>query len=177
MTFSCNWELLGYSIKECSVGYNSGWPEMFVSCMGYLLGIVRNFYSYISNCPNTFVFSTSGRIWKLKYPGIVLYCCSGHCCPMHCDLFKNYCAPPNLGITRTSICRLNFARRPIFSGLSSLTSLKSQTRNPQLKVLPGGLVLRIFTSWKNASSSAGFEPANHGSRGEHVTPRPPIGGR
>jgi hypothetical protein len=30
---------------------------------------------------------------------------------------KIYYAPPNLGITRTSICRLNFAQRPIFSGL------------------------------------------------------------
>ena len=48
---------------------------------------------------------------------IVLYWRDGHCCPMHCDLFKFYCAPPNLGITRMWICRLNFAQRPIFSGL------------------------------------------------------------
>ena len=27
-------------------------------------------------------------------------------------------------------------------------------------------------SWKNPSTSAGFEPVNLGSRGEHVTPRP-----
>ena len=45
-------------------------------------------------------------------------------------------------------------------------SLKSQTRDPQLKVPPGGLVLRIFTSLKNPSTSVGFEPANLGSRGE-----------
>ena len=31
--------------------------------------------------------------------------------------FKICCAPSILGITRTSICRLNFAQRPIFSGL------------------------------------------------------------
>ena len=31
--------------------------------------------------------------------------------------FKIYCAPPNLGIARTWICRLNFAQMPIFSGL------------------------------------------------------------
>ena len=43
----------------------------------------------------------------------------------------------------------------------------SQTRDPQLKVPPGGLVLRIFTT------STGCEPANLGSCGEHVTPRPP----
>ena len=30
-----------------------------------------------------------------------------------------------------------------------LTSLKSQTRDPQLKIPPGGLVLRIFTSYYN----------------------------
>ena len=52
-----------------------------------------------------------------------------------------------------------------------LTSLKSQTLDPQLNVPPVGLVLRMFTSWKNPSTSAGFEPANLGSLGEHVTPR------
>ena len=51
---------------------------------------------------------------------IVLYCIEGggHCCPIHCDLFDIYCAPPNLCITRTWICRLNLTQRPIFSGLS-----------------------------------------------------------
>ena len=34
-------------------------------------------------------------------------------------------------------------------------------------------MLRIFTSCKNPSTSVGFEPANLGSRGEHVSPRPP----
>ena len=89
--------------------------------------------------------------------------------------FKIYCALPNLGrpITRTWICRLNFAQTPIFSGLRFFNDLKSQTRDPQLKVPPGGLELRIFTSWKNPSTSAGFQPANLGSRGEHVTSRPP----
>ena len=52
-------------------------------------------------------------------------------------------------------------------------SLKSQTRDPQLKVPPGGLVLRIFTSRKNPLTSVWFEPTNLGSRGKHVTPRPP----
>ena len=56
---------------------------------------------------------------------------------------------------------------PIFK----FANLKSQTRDPQLKVPPWGLVLRIFTSWKNPSTSAGFEPANLGSGGEHVSPR------
>ena len=35
-------------------------------------------------------------------------------------------------------------------------------------------MLRIFTFWKNPSTSVGFEPANFRSRGEHVTPRPLI---
>ena len=54
------------------------------------------------------------------------------------------CAPPKVGI-RTWIWRLNFAQRHIFQ---ALTSLKSQTWDHQLKVPPGGLGLRIFTSWK-----------------------------
>ena len=61
-----------------------------------------------------------------------------------------------------------------FQAWGSLTSLKSQTRDPQLKLPPGGLVLRIFTSWKkNPSTLVRFEPANLGSRGEHVTPSSP----
>ena len=82
---------------------------------------------------------------------IVLYCIvlcwwGRHCCPMHYDRFKIYCAPPNLGITRTWICRLNFAQRFIFSGLRFFN--EPEISNPQLKVPPGGLVLRNFTSWK-----------------------------
>ena len=47
--------------------------------------------------------------------------------------FKIYCAPPNLDITRTWICWLKF------SDLRLLTSLKSQTRDPQFKSLPEDL--------------------------------------
>ena len=60
----------------------------------------------------------------------------------------------------------------LFQAWGSLTSLKSQTRDTQVKVPFGGHVLRIFTSWKNSSTSAWFEPANLGSRGEHSPPRP-----
>ena len=63
---------------------------------------------------------------------------------------------------------INFSQRPIFQAWGSLTSLKSQTRDPDPKVPPGGLVLRIFTSWKNDSTSAGFEPASLESRREHI---------
>ena len=51
-----------------------------------------------------------------KYLYLYLFWLGGHCCPMHCDDFKIYCAPLNLGI-RPWICRLNFAERPIFSGM------------------------------------------------------------
>ena len=84
--------------------------------------------------------------------------------------FKVYCAPPNLGKTRTWICRLNFAQRPIFSGLRFFNEPEISDSGPQLKVPPRRLVLKIFTSWKNPSTLAGFEPANLGSRDEHVTP-------
>ena len=60
--------------------------------------------------------------WSRGQYCIVLYCFvlfwwGGYCFPMHCNLFKIYCVPLNLGITRTLICWLNFAQRPIFSGL------------------------------------------------------------
>ena len=45
-------------------------------------------------------------------------CCDGwSLLPNALPPFKIYCAPPNLGIIRTWICRLNIARRPIVSGL------------------------------------------------------------
>ena len=56
------------------------------------------------------------QIFLLKFD-IVLYWWGDHCCPIHCDLFKIYCAHPNLGISRTWIFRLNFAQRSVFSGL------------------------------------------------------------
>ena len=34
-------------------------------------------------------------------------------------------------------------------------------------------VLRIFFALKNPTASAGFEPANLGTKGQHATPRPP----
>ena len=33
-------------------------------------------------------------------------------------------------------------------------------------------VLRIFFASKNPTASAGFEPANLGTKGQHATPRP-----
>ena len=72
--------------------------------------------------------------------------------------FQIYCAPPNLRITRTWICRLKFVQRYFFQTWGSLMSLKSQTRETQLKVPPEGLVLRIFTSWKIHRPQPGLNP-------------------
>ena len=48
---------------------------------------------------------------------------------------------------RPKRCASESAGRQVTTlALKRLKSLKSQTRYPQLKVLPGGLVLRIFTS-------------------------------
>ena len=46
------------------------------------------------------------------------------------------------------------------SGLRFFNEPEFSDSDPQLKVPPGGIVLRIFTSWKNPSTSAGFESAN-----------------
>ena len=40
--------------------------------------------------------------------------------------------------------------------------------------LPEDLCTRFLRPEKNPSTSVGFEPADLGSRAEHVTPRPPI---
>ena len=57
--------------------------------------------------------------------------------------FSDLCAPPNLGsITRTCIWRLNFAQRPIFSGLRFFSEPEISDSGPPDKVP----VLRIFTS-------------------------------
>ena len=70
--------------------------------------------------------------------------------------FQIYCAAPNLGITRTWIRQLNFALMLIFSGLRFFNEPEISDLGLQLKVPPGGLVLGIFTTWKNLSTSAGL---------------------
>ena len=40
--------------------------------------------------------------------------------------------------------------------------------------LPKEGVLRIFFALKNPTASAGFEPANLGTKGQHATSRPPT---
>ena len=74
--------------------------------------------------------------------------------------FWNLLCFPNLD-PRTWICRLNFAQRPIFSGLRFFNEPEISDVVPSLK------------SWKNPSTSARFELANLESRDEHSTLRPP----
>ena len=67
---------------------------------------------------------------------------------------------------------IKFCSEAYFFSLGvSLTSLKSQTQDPQIKVPPTGGA-QDFYVLKNPSTSAEFEPANLGFRDEHVTPRP-----
>ena len=62
--------------------------------------------------------------------------------------FQIYCAAPNLGITRTWIFRLNFAQRPIFSGLRFFNEPEISDSGPPAWSPSRRNVLRIFTSWK-----------------------------
>ena len=55
----------------------------------------------------------------------------------------------------------------------SLTSLKSKTRYQCLKSLPEDLCSGILRPEKSIDLSRFLNPWNLGSRGEHVTPRPP----
>ena len=50
---------------------------------------------------------------------------------------------------------------------------KSTTWDKRLSSLPKEGVLRIFFALKNPTASAGFEPENLGTKGQHATSRPP----
>ena len=72
--------------------------------------------------------------------------------------FQDLLCSPNLDITRTWMCRLNFTQRPIFSGFKFFNEPEISDSRPQLKVPPGELVLRIFTSWKIHRPQSGLNP-------------------
>ena len=61
---------------------------------------------------------------------------------------------------------IKFCSDTYFSGLS----LKSQPREPQLKIPPEAYAQRFYVL-KNPSISAGFDPTNLGSRGEYCCPK------
>ena len=155
-----------YLLKNCLL-FQVGIPRLKkMSICGYYVfscQLTRSSHS-IHRLECVSVYCDCIVLYYIVFYCIVLYCRGEHCCPMYCDLLKIYCAPPNLGISRTWICRLNFAQRPISSGSRYFNEPEFSDSGPQLKIPPGGLVFRIFTSWKNPSTSAVFEPANLGSR-------------
>ena len=112
-------------------------------------------------CTDTLEFALHLNIFCICFDGVVI------AAQRTATFLKINCAPSNLGI-RTWMCRLNFAQRPIISGLRFFNEPEISDSGPL-----EGLVLRIYTSWQNPSTSVGFEPANLGSRGKHFTPRPP----
>ena len=92
---------------------------------------------------------------------------------MHCDLFSLYllCSPRFKYYLDVNM-PIKFCSEAYFFRLEVLYEPEISDSGPQLKVPPGGLILRILRPEKNPSTSAGFEHANPGSRGEHVIPRP-----
>ena len=62
--------------------------------------------------------------------------------------FKIYCAPSSSGITRRWVCRLNFAQRPIFSGLRFFK--ESEIWDSGFPAYRPSRRVRIFTSWKKS---------------------------
>ena len=83
---------------------------------------------------------------------LYLFWWGGHCCPVHCDLFQIYCAPPNLGIARTWMWRLKFAHRPIFSAWNLRLGTLS------LKSLPEDLCSGFLRTGKTHRPQSGLNP-------------------
>ena len=89
---------------------------------------------------------------------LVLHCINGVVIAAQCTaiFFLDLLCSPNLD-TRTWICRLNFVQRPIFSTLGSLTSLKSQTREPSSS-LPEDLCSGFLRPEKTHRPQPGLNP-------------------
>ena len=72
--------------------------ELFISnypCLWYVSNLdFQEMINYIIIIYNNTIITTHTLITHYLY----LFWWGGHCCPMHCDLFQIYCAPPNLGI-------------------------------------------------------------------------------
>ena len=107
----------------------------------------------------TFIICLTVYILSLSC-SLVLYCIVLYCIVlMGWSLLPNALRPFRDVLCSPEFkCRLIFAQRPILSGLRFFNEPEISDSGP-LK--------------KNPSTSAGFEPANLGSRGEHVTPNPP----
>ena len=67
---------------------------------------------------------------------------------------------PNLELRRTWICQLNFAQRPIFSFLRFFNESEISDSGPPAWSPYRRIYTQDFSSWKNSSTSARFEPAS-----------------
>jgi len=78
---------------------------------------------------------------------------------------------PPYATTRPVVILLKFRLPRKFRDLLHTVNLRHGTDGFTSPPKEG--VLRIFSRPKNSTASAGFEPANLGTKGQHVTPRPP----
>ena len=77
----------------------------------------------------------------------------------------------NCGRERCAVSLPKFRLPRKFRDLLHATNLRHETDGFTSPPKEG--VLRIFFALKNPTASAGFEPANLGTKGQHATPRPP----
>ena len=137
--FRQNWWHMTWNLKlvtPAPVRVSSPCPECHVShvcrlmIMGWYWGCPQTWHlSYNWGNPRN-LGQLGDRLMKTVWqssprmdPLPLLYCIvlmGWSLVPNASDLVKIYCAPPNLGIARTWICRLNFAQRPIFFCLEVL---------------------------------------------------------
>jgi hypothetical protein len=101
----------------------------------------------------------------------MLYCFDGVVIAAFLQPFWDLLCPLNLD-TRTWICQLNFAQRPIFSGLRFFNEPEISDSGCPAESPSRRTCSQDFYVLKNPSTSAGFEPANLGSRGEHTSMLP-----
>jgi hypothetical protein len=85
-------------------------PWIFYTIVAMIDSFVRWCSFSLYTWALVFPFGNMSIVFCICFDGVVI---AAQCTAT----FKIYCAPPNLGITKTWICRLNFAQMSIFSGL------------------------------------------------------------
>jgi hypothetical protein len=77
--------------------------------------------------------------------------------------------------TTSRLLEILAARGGITSRLLEILAAKGGTNVVEKWPIKGSFTCRKSTTWdlKNPTASAGFEPANVGTKGQHATPRPP----
>ena len=118
-----------------------------------LVKIIRKFHRHIFKCSSTFFENKKNH--QTNY--IVLMGWS--LLPNALRPFKIYCAPPNCGITRTWISRLNFAQRTNFFMLEVLKrAWNFRLGTPSLKSLSENLCSGFLRPEKIHRLQPGFNP-------------------